>query len=187
MLQEQRLFANRRSFRAWLVENHRVNSGMWLVFGKSAQVKTLTANEALEEALCFGWIDGQIKGLDAQKYLKRFTPRRKGSVWSERNRKLAQRLIAAGAMTEAGYEAITHARKGGTWDRPRPAPVSETQIAVLTAALAGSAKALTNFRNMPPSVRRTYTAAYLGAKKEQTRKRRLDRIIERLNENKPPM
>jgi uncharacterized protein YdeI (YjbR/CyaY-like superfamily) len=187
MQQATQLFANRQAFRTWLVEHHRVSSGTWLVFGKVAQIKTLTAQEALEEALCFGWIDGRMKSVNTQKYLKRFTPRRKGSVWSERNRKLAEQLIAAGIMTEAGHEAIAQAKRGGTWERPRPAPIVETQIAVLAAALAGHAKALANFQNMSHSVRKTYTAAYLDAKQEATRKRRLEKIIARLNDNKPPM
>ena len=187
MQQDQCLFEDRAAFRKWLVQNHRVSLGVWLVFGKASRVKTLTANEALEEALCFGWIDGQLQSLDAQSYRKRFTPRRKGSVWSERNRKLAQQLIAAGTMTEAGHAAIAQAQKQGTWDRPKPAPISEAQIEALAAALAGTGKALTSFLNMPLSVRRTYTAVYLAAKKEDTRKRRLEWMIGRLKENQKPM
>ncbi|TVR53198.1 MAG: hypothetical protein EA426_18105 [Spirochaetaceae bacterium] len=143
--------------------------------------------EALEEALCFGWIDGRLESLGAEQYLKRFTPRRKRSVWSERNRKLARRLIEEGRMTEAGKAAIAQAQKLGTWDTPKPAPITDVEIDVLAEALSGSEKALTNFLNMSASVKRTYTAFYLSAKGEDTRKRRLDGIIERLKENKKPM
>jgi uncharacterized protein YdeI (YjbR/CyaY-like superfamily) len=187
MKDDQWVFENRAAFRKWLVKNHQTCPGVWLVFGKDGKLKTLTANEALEEALCFGWIDGQLQSLGGEKYLKRFTPRRKGSVWSERNRKLAQKLAAEGAMTPAGQAAIAQAQKMGTWDRSKPAPVSEAQIGILTEALSGTGKALTNFVNMSPSVRRTYTGFYLAAKKEDTRKKRLERIIERLKENKKPM
>lgn len=187
MRNDQLVFETRDAFRNWLVENHRVSPGIWLVLGKAGNLRTLTANEALEEALCFGWIDGQMQSLGAQKYLKRLTPRRKASAWSERNRKLATKLIADGAMTEAGHAAIAQAQKSGTWDRPKPAPISETQIAILVKALSGTGKALANFLNMPPSVKRTYTALYLAAKKEETRNKRLERIIERLKENKKPM
>ena len=183
----QLLFENRESFRKWLLQNHHISPGIWLVFGKAGKLKTLTADEALEEALCFGWIDGQLKSIDDQKYLKKFTPRRKGSVWSERNRQLVKRLIDNGTMTEAGQAVIDQAQKTGTWDRPRPAPISETQIEILTKALSGAEKALANFLKMPLSVKRTYTALYLDAKKEDTRKKRLEKIIERLNENKKPM
>lgn len=184
---DQLLFENREAFRKWLSENHHLSSGIWLVFGKAGKLKTLTADEALEEALCFGWIDGQLKSIDDQKYLKKFTPRRKGSVWSERNRKLAQKLIENGGMTKAGQAVIEEAQKQGSWDSPKPAPIMETQIEVLVQALSGAEKALANFLKMPPSVKRTYTAFYLDAKNKDTKKKRIEKIIERLNENKKPM
>ena len=187
MKDDQLVFENRAAFRRWLVENHQKSPGVWLVLGQTAKVKTLTANEALEEALCLGWIDGQLRSLGTGHYLKRFTPRRPASVWSERNRKLADRLTQDGLMTAAGLAAIEEARKKGTWDRPRPGAISEAQVEELTKALSGSSKALANFLRMSPSVRRTYTGFYLDAKAEDTRRRRLARIVERLNENKKPM
>ena len=187
MKDDQLVFESRAAFRKWLVQHHQKSPGIWLVFSKDAEIKTLKAGEDLEEALCFGWIDGQLQSLGAKKYLKRFTPRRQRSVWSERNRKLAQKLTEEGAMTAAGQAAIVQAKELGTWDKPKPAPMSEVQIGILTDALSGCRKALTNFQNMSPSVRRTYTAFYLAAKSEDTRKRRLEQIIERLKENKKPM
>lgn len=187
MKDEQLVFESRAAFRQWLMQNHQKSPGIWLVFGKVAEIKTLTADEALEEALCFGWIDGQLQSLGAREYRKRFTPRRKRSVWSERNRKLAQKLTEEGVMTAAGRAAIAQAQELGTWDKPKPAPISEEQVGFLTAALSGSGKALTNFLNMSASVRRTYTAFYLSAKSEDTRKKRLEQIMERLKENKKPM
>ena len=115
MTDDPLVFENRAAFRKWLVKNHQNSPGIWLVFGKGGKVKTLSAHEALEEALCFGWIDGRLQSLGAETYRKRFTPRRKGSVWSERNRKLAQKLIEEGAMTAAGHAAIARAQEGGTW------------------------------------------------------------------------
>ncbi len=187
MKDDQLEFENRASFRKWLEKNHRNSHGIWLVLGKGDKLKTLKANEALEEALCFGWIDGQLQSLGAEKYLKRFTPRTKRSVWSERNRKLAQKLTAEGTMTAAGQAAIAQAKEVGSWDQPKPEPISEVQVRGLTEALSGTGKALTNFLNMSPSVRKTYTGFYLSAKKEDTRKKRLAQIIERLRENKKPM
>ena len=187
MKDDQLVFENRAAFRKWLVENHQESRGIWLVLGKDAKVKTLTANEALEEALCFGWIDGQIRSLGADRYIKRFTPRRKVSVWSERNRKLADKLTKDGLMTSAGRAAIEEARKSGAWDRPKREPISEAQVEALTKALPADSKALANYLKMSPSVRRTYAAFYLDAKKEETRKRRLAKIVERLDENKKPM
>lgn len=180
-------FTNRPEFRAWLSDNHSVSKGVWLIFGKAGKLETVRPDEALEEALCFGWIDGQIKSIDESMYLKRFTPRRKGSNWSERNRKIAAKLIELGLMTQHGLAAIEQAKRDGTWDAPKREPICDDQIAVLENALEGREPALSNFRNMPPSVRRTYTAHYLDAKSEDTRKRRLESIAARLNENKRPM
>lgn len=90
-------------------------------------------------------------------------------------------------MTDAGQSAIEEARSSGIWDRPKPEPISEVQVEVLTKALSGSSKALANFLMMSPSVKRTYTAFYLDAKGEDTRRRRLAVIVDRLNENKKPM
>ena len=186
-MDEQLVFADREEFRQWLFKNHDASKGIWLVFGKGSKLKTIKADEALEEALCFGWIDGQIKSIDDEKYIKKFTPRRKGSKWSENNRKIVNRLIKTGLVTEPGYKAIDEAKKNGTWDVLTQAPIEDSQIEILVKALEGAEPALTNFLKMPLSVRRTYTAAYLDAKKEETRVRRLKTIIARLNENKKPM
>jgi uncharacterized protein YdeI (YjbR/CyaY-like superfamily) len=186
-MDERLLFPNRTEFREWLSKHHGSCQGVWLTFGKSSAVKTLKADEALEEALCFGWIDGQIKSVDETSYLKRFAPRRKGSVWSDKNRGLATGLIEEGRMAEPGLAAIEQAKKAGTWDAPKPDPISDEQIAMLADALRGYEPALTNFQKMSFSVRRTYTAHYLDAKTEITRSKRLHQIVSRLNENKKPM
>ncbi len=139
------------------------------------------------EALCFGWIDGQIKSIDETTYMKRFSPRRKGSKWSGKNRLLAQNLLEQGLMTEYGIAAINRAKPEGTWDAQVQEPVVAEQIAVLSAALQGLEPASSNYANMSPSVRKTYAAHYLAAKTEGTRNRRLQEIVERLNNNLKPM
>jgi len=184
---EQLAFSDRAEFRAWLHENHITNRGIWVVFDKANTATKLKANDALEEALCFGWIDGQIKSVDDEKYLKKFTPRTKDSRWSNANRALAIRLIESGRMTQHGYAAIERAKSRGAWDAQKTITVSDEETRVLIDALQGADLALANFLKMPPSVRRTYTAFYLDAKAEETRKRRLERIVARLNENKRPM
>jgi len=113
-MDEQILFPDREEFRKWLLENHNVSKGIWLVFGKAGRLKTLKADEALEEALCFGWIDGQFIIIGDEEYLKKFTPRRKGSKWSERNRGIVNRLIENGNMTEYGLVAIEQAKRDCT-------------------------------------------------------------------------
>ncbi len=186
-MREELLCTNRDEFRRWLTANGSVSNGIWLVFGKSGQLQTVKPDEALEEALCFGWIDGQISSVDEAKYIKKFTPRRKGSKWSARNRGIAGKLIEQGQMSEQGFAAIAQAKRDGTWETPEAEPISDAQIAMLVDALRGHEPAATNFAKMPPSVRRTYTAHYLNAKAEKTRASRLEQIIGRLNENKRPM
>lgn len=183
----QLLFANRLEFREWLADNHNKSKGIWLLFGKAGKLKTINPEEALEEALCFGWIDGQIKSIDDTKYMKKFTERRKGSKWSEKNRGIADKLIKEGLMTEKGLAAIEQAKKDGTWDAPKAEPIGDEQISLFVEALRGIEPAFTNFQNMSRSVRTTYTAHYLSAKSDATRKKRLEQIVCRLNENKKPM
>ena len=127
-MDEEILFENRNEFRKWLFENHNTSKGIWLVFGKAGRLKTLKRDEALEEALCFGWIDGQYNSIDDTKYLKKFTPRRKGSKWSDRNKGIVNRLIEHGKMTEHGITAIEQVKRSGMWDVPKKEPISESQI-----------------------------------------------------------
>ena len=187
LMAEQFGFSDSAEFREWLQNHHDTNKGIWIVFIKTGAAKKLKPNEALEEALCFGWIDGQIKSLDNERYLKKFTPRTKDSRWSDANKTLALRLVECGRMTEHGQAVIERAKSRGRWGAQRTIKVSDEQTTVLIDALQGADLALSNFLKMPPSVRRTYTAFYLDAKSEKTRKRRLERIIDRLNANKRPM
>ncbi len=180
-------FADRAAFRTWLEENGQTNSGAWLLFGKAGGPKTLTAAEALEEALCFGWIDGLMQKLDDKSYKKYFSPRRANSKWSEKNKALVKALEERGLMTEAGQQAVAAAKQNGQWDAPKPAAVTEEQIAALAALLEGHEPACTNFAAMPPSVKKTYTKAYLDAKTEAGRQKRLSWMIERLDKNHKPM
>ena len=186
-MEEKMEFADRNQFRNWLLENHNKSNGIWITFDKTGKIKLLKSNEALEEALCFGWIDGQIKSINEEKYQKKFTPRRKGSRWSERNKELTKNLIANGNMTKYGLIAIERAKKEETWDARKKEPISDEQVKDFIKLLGGFEPALTNFLKMSPSVKKTYTALYLDAKKEETRMKRLNKIIERLNENKKPM
>lgn len=181
------LFAGREDFRRWLAEHCQSETGVWLLFGKAGGPKTLTAGEALEEALCFGWIDGQMQRIDDHTYRKYFSMRRENSKWSEKNKALAARLEEQGLMTDFGREKIREAKQNGQWDASAPAPVTEEQIARLSALLEGHEPACANFRAMPPSVRRTYARAYDDAKTEAGRAKRIAWIVDRLNRNLKPM
>lgn len=180
-------FADREEFRKWLSNNCLTSEGVWLLFGKAGGPKTLKAAEALEEALCFGWIDGQMQSLDGKSYKKYFSVRREKSKWSDKNKKLVQSLEERGLMTDFGRKKIEEAKKNGQWDAPDLMKLSEEHIAQLSALLAGQEPAFANFQAMPLSVRKTYARAYFDAKTDAGREKRLAWIIDRLNKNLRPM
>lgn len=180
-------FADREAFRQWLTENCRSQQGVWLRFGKAGGLRTVSAAEALEEALCFGWIDGQMQSLNDRTYKKYFTPRRRGSQWSVKNKTLAMELEKQGRMTEAGREKIEEAKANGHWDAPKPAEIGADQIEAVAALLKGIEPAFTHFQAMSLSVRKTYAKAYFAAKTEAGRTKRREWMIDRLNRNLKPM
>ena len=180
-------FTDRESFRKWLSEHCLTSAGVWLLFGKPGGPKTVKAAEALEEALCFGWIDGQMQRIDDKTYRKYFSLRREDSKWSEKNKALAEELEKRGLMTDFGRKKIEEARQNGQWDAPKPAAVTEEDIARLYAVLEEYEPAYTNFQAMSPSVKKTYTRAYLDAKTEDGRAKRIAWMVDRLNQNLKPM
>ena len=181
-------FTNRKEFREWLYDHCLSNEGVWLLFGKAGGPKTIKAGEALEEALCFGWIDGQMEKIDDKTYKKYFSLRRENSKWSEKNKALVKRLDEQGLMTDFGRKKIDEAKKNGQWDAQNPlAIITEEQIACLSALLEGYEPAYTNFQAMPPSVKKTYTRAYLDAKTDAGREKRITWMVDRLNRNLKPM
>lgn len=180
-------FANREEFRNWLSEHCRSSPGVWLLFGKAGGPNTIKAGEALEEALCFGWIDGAMKSLDSKAYQKYFSVRREKSKWSKKNKELAKSLEEQGLMTDFGREKIEEAKKNGQWDAPDPMAVGEKEIAIVSALLKGHEPAYTNFQAMPVSVRKTYARAYFDAKTDAGREKRVAWMLDRLHKNLRPM
>ncbi|MEZ3504582.1 MAG: YdeI/OmpD-associated family protein [Lachnospiraceae bacterium] len=180
-------FANREEFRKWLYEHCLSNAGVWLLFGKAGGPKTIKAGEALEEALCFGWIDGQMQRIDDKTYKKYFSMRREKSKWSEKNKALAKSLEERGLMTDFGRKKIEEAQKNGQWHAPNSMAVTEEQIACLSTLLEGYEPACTNFGTMSLSVKKTYTRAYFDAKTDAGREKRIAWIVDRLNKNLKPM
>jgi uncharacterized protein YdeI (YjbR/CyaY-like superfamily) len=160
---------------------------VWLIFGKKGAVLTLTAAEALEEALCFGWIDGVMKRLDEASYKKYFAPRRAGSHWSEKNKRLAEQLISRDLMTARGLEAIDQAKKDGAWDVVQDTTIPAERFRDFERLIMKSRPALANFRQMPKSAQRQFVGLFFEAKKEETRIRRLAKLIDLLEQNRRPM
>ena len=184
---EPLLFASREDFRNWLEHNCLSSGGVWLLFGKTGGPRTITAGEALHEALCFGWIDGQMQSIDDKSYIKYFAMRRKSSKWSAKNKALVEMLEKQGLMTDYGRAKIAEARENGQWDTPERPAITDENIAVLSTLLKGHEPAYTNFLAMSPSVKKTYAKAYFDAKTDAGRSNRLAWIIERLDQNLKPM
>jgi uncharacterized protein YdeI (YjbR/CyaY-like superfamily) len=121
---EELLVADAEDWRAWLDRHHGESPGVWLVLAKKGKTDptALTYDEALLEALCYGWIDGQVRRRDGESYRQRFTPRRQRSIWSARNVALAERLLAEGRMRPAGKAAIERAHNDGSWEKAYAGP-----------------------------------------------------------------
>ena len=182
------LFTHRSEFREWLAENALSDEGVWLVFGKNGGPQTLTAAEALEEALCFGWIDGQLRSVDERSYIKYFKQRNETSNWSDKNKRLVERLESQGLMTDFGRAKIEAAKQNGHWDAPKRQSLTDVQLLQFDEMLKPHEAAYANWTMMPRSARRAYASSYyFGAKTEAGREKRFNTIIERLNLNLNPM
>jgi len=182
---KRQFFQGREDWRAWLAANHATAQEIWLVIRKKHTAKAgLTYVDALEEALCFGWIDGILKRIDDEKHTVRFSPRRKNSIWSEQNKKRVGKLIQEGRMTEAGLAKIKEAKANGQWEK---AAVREDVTAVppeLTAALARNAQARVNFEKLAPSYRKQFIYWVSTAQRDQTREKRIRATIKLLVANR---
>ncbi len=182
------LFKDRAEFRKWLSTNALSTEGVWLIFGKNSSVETIKASEALEEALCFGWIDGLIRSVDEDTYVKYFKQRDIASNWSDKNKGLAQKLESMGLMTDFGRTKIKIAQQNGRWTSKKPAPLTDEQVQSFADMLKPHKTAHANFAKMPPSMRKTYAASYfLGPKTDEGKQKRFATIIERLKLNLNPM
>ena len=180
-------FPDRSAFREWLTANAADHGGLWLLFGKKGGPVTISANDALEEALCFGWIDGQMRSLNETTYKKYFSLRRAGSNWSEKNKALAEKLLEQGKVTALGMEKIAEAKENGQWEKPKTPAITAEEIAALAELLREYEPAHTNFLSMPPSAQKTYARGYYAAKTEAGRESRMAWMVDRLNQNLKPM
>lgn len=174
---------SRDQWRSWLEKHHATETDVWLVYYKKHTGKpSISYIESVKEAICFGWIDGLKKRLDDERYMHRFTPRRPGSKWSPTNIRLAKELIETGLMTDAGLEAF---RQGKTYDQKFLQEKKQASLAPeYEQALKANVEAWTNFNTLAPSYRKNYIGWLQGAKKPETREKRLKELIKVLEENK---
>ena len=182
---EQLYFTNRKDWRLWLEKNYNKKKEVWLVYYKKHIDKPcIPYDDAVEEALCFGWIDSTVKRIDEEKHVQRYTPRKLRSIWSGNNIRRVKKMIKAGKMTKAGLEKYEYGMKNNL-----QAPATDKNIETpddFQTALESDRSALENFSNLAPSYRVMYIYWIVSAKKEETRRRRIDKAVKLLKENKKP-
>lgn len=174
--------ADAPAWRSWLGDHHAESPGIWLVLAKKGTTSptSLRYDEALEEALCFGWIDGLKRARDALTFVQRFTPRRPRSQWSQRNVVIAERLESAGRVQPAGAVEIERARADGRWQSAYAGAATATVPADLAAALATDAQAAAAFAGLTSQNRYAIIYRLTTARQPATRARRLARFVEML-------
>lgn len=177
-------FANKKNWTDWLAKQHEKSVGVWLKLAKKdSGIASVTYDEAVETALCYGWIDGQKKGLDDKYWLQKFTPRGLKSIWSKINTEKAERLIKSGEMKPAGLKAIEAAKKDGRWAQ---AYESQKNISVpqdFQSALDKNKKAKAFFDTLKSSERYSFLFRIHIAKKEETRAKLIQKFVEMLEKN----
>ena len=175
------LFEHPEDWEAWLADHAASAPGIWLRFAKkSAGLQSISYQEAVESALCYGWIDGQSKGFDEVSWLQRFTPRRPQSVWSQINRARALELIEQGRMQPAGLAAIERARANGRWDAAYDSPRMAAPPEDFRKALAASPAASAFFETLNGQNRYAILYRIQTAKKPETRQKRITQFIQML-------
>lgn len=174
-------FESQQKFADWLSKNHDRSDGLWLKLAKKGtDVPSITYKEAVETALCYGWIDSQKKGFDQSFWLQRFTPRKPRSIWSRDNREKAEGLIASGQMHPAGLAAIEQARQNGRWQAAYDSQGTITVPDDLQAELDANPKAKAFFDTLDSANRYAILFRLQTARKVETRARRLRQFVEML-------
>ena len=178
-------FASLNEWRKWIAANHNKSNGVWLrFFKKDSGEKTVTYAEALEEALCYGWIDGQANKYDDTSYIQRFTPRRAKSIWSKINTDRAERLISEGKMKKAGMEQIALAKADGRWQQAYDSSKNMKMPEDFLQQLSKNKKAKAFFETLNKTNQYAIAWRLQTAKKPETRERRLKAILEMMREGK---
>jgi uncharacterized protein YdeI (YjbR/CyaY-like superfamily) len=178
-------FASRDEWEAWLADQHGSSPGVWLKFAKKgSDFETVSRADALETALCYGWIDGQADSLDDDHWLQRFTPRTTRSKWSRINRQKAMELIEAGAMKPAGLREVERAKADGRWDAAYEPPSTAAIPEDLERELAKNERAREFFATLDSRNRYAILYRIQDARKPETRARRIAKYVAMLGEGK---
>ncbi len=174
-------FESKKKFADWLAKNYDESTGLWLKIAKKATgIPTVTYAEALDVALCYGWIDGQKGRFDENYYLQKFTPRRPKSIWSKINVGHVERLIASGEMKPSGLKAVEAAKQDGRWDAAYASQKNIEVPADFQSALEKNKKAKVFFESLTSSKRYSFLFRVTTAKKAETREKRIRQFVEML-------
>lgn len=179
-------FKNSEEFRKWLHKNHASSPGVWIkMFKKATGIESINHKEAIIEGLCYGWIDGQSKGLDDKSWLQKFTPRRAKSIWSKINTEHVQRLIDEGKMQPSGLAQVEAAKADGRWQQAYDSPTNMEVPEDFLKELKKDKKAEAFFNTLNKTNRFAIAFRLQTAKKPETRERRMKAILEMMaNEKK---
>jgi len=175
---EELYAVSRGEWRVWLEKNHDVESEVWLIYYKRHTGKPrIPYDDAVEEALCFGWIDSIVKRIDDERFAQKFTPRKDGSRWSEANKKRVEKMVREARMTEAGLAKVRKAKASGEWFKSRVRKKEVKVPSFMKDALAANKKALENFNKLAPSYKRNFVGWVSSARREETREKRMVEAI----------
>lgn len=178
---EIKSFKNSLLFNKWLSKSFNKSEGLWLrLYKKASNIESVTYQEALEEALCYGWIDGQKKSYDEVSWIQKFTPRRSKSIWSERNTLIVKKLIEDKRMQSSGLKAIDEAKADGRWQKAYPSQKDMKIPADFLNLVKKNKKAHEFFKTLNKSYLYSIGFRLHNAKKEETRQKRMKDIIEKL-------
>lgn len=187
MSDERIFFKDKNAWRRWLEKNHDKATEIWiLTYKRHTRVECMSYEEALEEAICHGWIDSRLRRIDDERHAWRFAPRKTNSIWSLSNRRRAERLIEEGRMTAQGMAKVEAAKRNGMWDKAY-APGKPPRIPRdLKDALVQDELAWRNFQALARSYRHTYIHWVTSAKREETRRRRIEEVVKRARRSMKP-
>jgi uncharacterized protein YdeI (YjbR/CyaY-like superfamily) len=177
---------NRQQWREWLDKNHSTESSVWLIYYKKSSGKlSITYSDAVDEALCFGWIDSKVKSIDTEKYMQFFCVRKPNSVWSKVNKEKVANLIEKKLMTQTGFEVIAIAKTNGSWNI-----LDEVEALIipndLLIALSSNLEAKEYFLNLSRTDKRNLLQWIVLAKKEETRQKRIRELVDSAKNKRKP-
>ncbi len=186
-LESELFFANRNEWRKWLELNHNQIDAIWIVyFKKNSNKESVSYNDAVEEALCFGWIDSIVKSVDNEKYKQKYTPRRKNSIWSKVNKNRVEKMVNEGKMTSFGMAKVEEAKMNGQWEKAYGARVKPDLPLDLKEELQKNEMAWKNFNNFADGYQTTYIYWLNSARRPETRIKRLNEIVKLARDNRKP-